>query len=95
MASKLGEIIVSAIVPIITSVGKDKLVEVLQKLKNDNEAAYKTVLTSLYGPIDVYLEAITDKTKTPIDDSFVDALKQAIEQSAAINGVTLQNLDAD
>jgi hypothetical protein len=95
MASKIGEIIASAVVPILANVGKDKLVEVLDKLKEQNESTYKTTIISLYPIVDLQLEGVTDKTKTNIDDLFVDALKGAIEESAAKNGLVLQNLDQD
>lgn len=93
--SKITDVIVSALAPVVKSVAKDKLVELLDQLKEKNEANYKTTLVSLYPIIDVQLEGVTDKTKTNIDDAVVDALKEAIEESATKNSVTLQNLDAD
>lgn len=95
MPSKIGELIASAVAPVLKSVGQDKLVEVLDKLHEKNPEIHKTVLTSLYGPIDVHLEDLTDESKNPVDDAVVDALKGAIETSAVKYGVSLQNLDND
>jgi hypothetical protein len=74
---------------------KERLIAALAALKAKDEKAYKTVLTSLYPVVDVQLEDITDKTKTKADDILVDGLKEAMEESAAANGVTLPNLDSD
>jgi hypothetical protein len=74
---------------------KSRLIAALSALNVKDEKAYKTVLASLYPVIDVQLEDITDKTKTKADDVIVDALKEAMEESAVINGVLLQNLDND
>lgn len=79
----------------IKSLLKDRLAAVLAALKAKDEKAYRTTLASLYPIIDVQLEDITDKTKTKADDVLVDAFKEALEESAAANGVTLPNLDND
>ena len=74
---------------------KERLIAALAALKAKDEKAYRTALTGLYPVIDVQLEDITDKTKTKADDVVVDAIKEAMEESAAANGVTLPNLDQD
>jgi hypothetical protein len=74
---------------------KVRLVAALAALKLKDEKAYKTVLVSLYPVIDVQLEDVTDKTKTKADDVIVDGIKEAMEESAAANGVVLPNLDND
>lgn len=79
----------------IKSLLKSRLTAALNALKAKDEKAYKTVLVSLYPVIDVELEDITDKTKTEADDLLVDAIKEAMEESAAANNVTLPNLDSD
>jgi len=74
---------------------KERVVAALAALYAKDPKAYNTALTGLYPVIDVQLEDITDKTKTKADDILVDALKEAIEQSAATHGLTLPNLDQD
>lgn len=74
---------------------KERLIAALAALKAKDEKAYRTVLVSLYPVIDVQLEDITDKTKTAADDVVVDGIKEAMEDSAVTNGVTLPNLDSD
>lgn len=93
--SKITDLLVSAFMPVVKSVAKDKLVELLDQLQQKNEASYKTALTALYPVVDVQLEDVTEKTETTIDDSIVDALKEAIEESARKHGLQLANLDSD
>lgn len=93
MASKFGEFMASIFLPIFTQLGKEELKKVLAQLHKDDPEGHKVVLTSLYGPIDLYLEAIVKKSKTQFDDPFVSALKDAIEDSAAEFGIELPNVD--
>lgn len=79
----------------IKSLLKTRLLAALAALKLKDEKAYRTALVGLYPVIDVQLEDVTDKTKTKADDVLVDAIKEAMEESAAANGVTLPNLDQD
>ena len=92
---KLGELIINTLSPALEIIVTTKLTEILDDLAAKNPEAHKTLCTSLYGPIDVHLEGLTDKTKTQIDDAVVNGFKAAIEASAATAGIELQNLDAD
>lgn len=74
---------------------KVRLTTALAALKAKDEKAYRTVLVSLYPVIDVQLEDITDKTKTKADDIIVDGIKEAMEESATANSISLPNLDSD
>jgi hypothetical protein len=95
MASKVSEILVGALAPVLANVGREQLTTLFNKLHEDNPAVYKTVMVALYPIVDVQLETLTDKSKTKLDDIFVDAFKGAIEDSSEANGVELQNLDQD
>lgn len=89
-----GEILVQAVLPVVQSVGQQKLVELLQGIHTKKPDVYAQLLVELYPLIDIQLEGFTQDTTTKIDDSFVLAFKGAIEMSAASNGVALPNLDA-
>lgn len=74
---------------------KERLMAALLALSVKDPKAFKTVLVSLYPVIDVQLEDITDKTKTKADDVIVDAIKEAMEETATAHNIILPNLDAD
>lgn len=85
-------ILLNSMAPIIQGSLTAVLVELFEKLK---PAERKTVLVSLYPAIDVQLEGLVKKSKTKLDDAGVLAIKDAIEQSADLNGIDLPNLDED
>lgn len=95
MPSKFAELMASIFLPIFTQLGKEELKKVLTQLHKDDPTGHSAVLTSLYGPIDVYLEGLVKKSTTKFDDPIVIALKEAIEESALEFGVTLPQLDTD
>lgn len=95
MASKVGELMASVMIPVFTELGQQELVKVLAQLHKDDPKGHKALLTSLYGPIDLYLEGLVKKSKTKFDNPFVLALKGAIEESAEQFDVILPQLDAD
>jgi uncharacterized protein (UPF0210 family) len=76
----------------LATIGESKLVEVLQDLHEkdttDDKSDYKSVL---FGGLSFVtgISKLTDKTKTKIDDALVNAIKEAIEASAAANDVEL------
>jgi len=76
----------------LASIGESKLVEVLQTLhdndKTPGKTDYRSVILGGYSFV-VGISKLTDSTKTKIDDAIVSSLKEAIETSAAANGVTL------
>lgn len=89
------ELLINLFSNAVKDIIRSRLVAALAALKVKNEDHYKVVMSSLYPVVDVELEDITDKTKTKADDVVVDAIKEAMEQSAKDNGITLQNLDSD
>lgn len=90
-----GGAIANAIAPFIKQIAKPYFKMGWDKLREANPEAHKTTLTSLYPTVDVYLEEISEKTKTQLDDAMSDALKESIEDSAKEAGFTLPNLDSD
>lgn len=92
MPSKWEELIVAALAGPIKIIVADQLSQVLMKIEPIE--ARQTILATLYPPIDVQLEDIVKKTKTPLDDIGVVSLKNALEQAAAQSDIELQNLDA-
>ena len=60
-----------------------------------NPAIHKEVLTGLYPPIDLHLQALAEKTDTPWDNVAVEAIKESMEESAKEVELVLANLDAD
>ena len=92
---KLGELIINTFAPALEIVVATKLQEILDDLAAKEPEAHKTLVTSLYGPIDVHLEGLTARSKTKIDDAVVNGFKAAIEASAEAAGIELPNLDED
>lgn len=74
---------------------KSKMLAMFAAVKVKDPARHKLLLATLYPVVDVELENITDKSKTKADDELTDAIKEAIEESAAGAALTLQNLDSD
>lgn len=88
MASKLVESLLNAVAGSISAVAEEKLSELFEKLYEKNPAEHSATLRSLYIGVG-QLEKITDESKTKLDDAVVDALKGAIEKSAAYHQVEL------
>lgn len=93
--SKITDAIGDILAPLVKLVVKQLLDIVLPKIKEADPKAYKVVITSLYGPIDVYLEDFVETTPTEIDDALVSALLEGLEDAAARDGIELPNLDDD
>jgi len=92
MASKLGEILAGAFLPVIGSVGQAHLVDILAQVKEKNEEGYKSILQGVYPPLKRILVPVVKGTKTKFDDTLVDAIVGAIEESAEANGVALPDV---
>ncbi len=84
----VGELIINTLAPTLGVVATNKLVDLFEKMwDKDNEKA-TAALKAMYIGV-VQLQNLTDDTKTKIDDALVDAIRNAIEQSAAEHGITL------
>ena len=82
------------LLPLIETTGAVELLKLLQGLHDAHPASYKTAIVAIYPVIDVQVEDYVKTTKTTIDDEIIAKLKGVLEQSAAVNGVILPNLDA-
>jgi hypothetical protein len=90
--SSVLEGLVNLILPAVGKIVKAKLKDGLKTLKEKSPETYESVLIGLYRPVAVNLEQIADKTETELDDTVVDAMKEAIEESALESGITLPPL---
>lgn len=88
------EMFLSMFAAVFKSFIKAKLSAMFAAVYAKNPDRHKLLLAELYPVVDVELEDITLKSKTKADDELTNAFKEAIEESAAAKGVTLQNLDA-
>lgn len=83
------EILVNAVLPMVKSVGKAQLIEILGKIKENNTPeVFENTLKSVYSSFKL-LKEVTIKTKTKIDDSIVDLVIEAVEESALEAGIEL------
>lgn len=82
------------VLPLVENAGQVALVAMLQGLCDAHKDSYVQLITGVYPLIDVQLEDYAKSTSTKVDDEVVTKLKNAMEQSALANGVTLPNLDA-
>ena len=93
--TNFGEQLLNTLAPVLTAVATDQLTNLFRSLGNKDKKALQTVLTSLYGPIDVHLEDLAKKSRTRIDDSVIQGILSAIEISALEFEIELRNLDKD
>jgi hypothetical protein len=91
MAKKINpfvEFLINSLASSLETVGSMKLVEVLQTLHDGEVETWEACLKSGYAFVQP-LKKMVSKTKTKIDDGFVDALEDAIAESAQANGLVL------
>jgi len=88
MASKLTEFLVASLVPVIEQIAEGKLVEVLQEFHDKNPEQYEVSIKAGHVFIQPLIEHVT-KTKGKLDDGIVEALHNAIDTSASLNGIEL------
>jgi hypothetical protein len=74
--------------------GGDFLEKTLEDYYVKHPVACASLVAGLYPFIDSAVEDLAAKTKTPYDDSAVDAAKLELEEFAARHGFTLPNIDA-
>jgi hypothetical protein len=87
--SKIHEMMVSAVLPIIRGVGKIEIQHVLSSIKeNSTPEIYRTTLQGLYSNFTLLKEAAA-KTKSHIDDGIVDIILEAVNENANADGLVL------
>ncbi len=72
----------------LQTAGESKLIEILQDLHDSNPDDYKAAITGGHALVK-HLVPLVTKSKSKIDDAIINALDDAINQSAAANGVDL------
>lgn len=90
MASKLVEQLLNGVAGTIALIAQEKLTELFAKLHAHDAEKHSSTLKSLYIGVGE-VQKLTDESKTKLDDAVVDALKGAIEQSAAEFDVDLED----
>lgn len=90
--AKISEILVSAFLPVVGSVGKEQLKELLAKAHAEDEQGYKAIIQGVYPPAKRLLVPLVKKSKTKIDDTIVGSIVGAIEESAEEFGVELPDV---
>lgn len=88
--SATSDLLVSLFAPVVATFEKLKIKEGLQII-HDKQGVdeYKATVLSAYPAVSILLTKIAAATKTTIDDALVMGLKQALEESAAENGIEL------
>jgi len=87
--SKIHEILVSALLPTIKTVGKIEMENVLSGIKDHNPPdIYRNTLQGLYSNFTL-LKDVAYKTSTKIDDGIVDLVLESVKESADLNGIVL------
>jgi len=87
--SKINEIIVATVFPIVKSVGKVELKEVLAGIKEHNTPdVYRHTLQGLHADFSL-LREVAIKSKTKIDDGIVDLVLEAVVETAGADGIVL------
>lgn len=89
---KWQEILVNAILPFFGNLGKEQLIELLDKLREQNPDGYKAFVVGIYPPFKLLLEPLVAGTKTRIDDTIVGVIISTLEESAAKTGTTLPDV---
>jgi hypothetical protein len=87
--SKIHEVMVSAILPVIKKVGKIEMQQVLFNIKESNSPEiYKTTLQGLYSNFKLLKEVAT-KTKSHLDDGIIELVLEAVQENAGLEGFVL------
>lgn len=77
----------------LETAGESKLMDLLQELHDSNPADYQGAVTGGHALVK-HLLPLVSKSKNKIDDAIVNALNDAIDQSAAANGVVFDDADS-
>jgi uncharacterized protein YktB (UPF0637 family) len=90
MSSKFTETLVNTLAPVIEIMAAEQLAGVFNRLHDKDPKAYAKYIPDLYEMTKKHLQELTSQSKSKIDDVIVQALENAIEQSAEVNGLELK-----
>lgn len=86
--ANFGEIILGALTGVLSNVGESKLKEVLQTLHDKDVVQYEAAVKGGHALVLALLPVVA-KTGTKIDDAIINALDEAIKESASENNIEL------
>ena len=87
--SKIKELIVAGVLPVIKEVGKIEMKQVLEGIRKHNEpSVYKNTLVSLHANFLLLREAAI-QSKTNIDDGIIDLVLEEVIENAEANDLSL------
>jgi hypothetical protein len=87
--SKIHEMIVSAVVPVIKGVGKLEMQNVLLGIReNKPPETYRDMLQALHSNFSLLKEVAT-KTRSNFDDGIIELVLEAVRESANHDGIVL------
>jgi hypothetical protein len=87
--SRIHEMIVTAVLPIIRGAGKLEMENVLLGIKEHNTPdIYKNTLQGLHSNFSLLKEAAS-KTRSNFDDGIVDIVLEAVNETASKDGIVL------
>jgi len=87
--SKIKELIVASVLPVLKEVGKIEMKQVLEGIrKNNDPSVYKNTLMSLQANF-LLLRQAAIQSKTNIDDGIIDLILETVTENAEANELIL------
>lgn len=87
--SKIKELIVAGVLPVIKEVGKIEMKQVLEGIRKHNDPSiYKNTLVSLHANF-LLLRQAAIQSKTNVDDGIIDLILEAVTENAEANELVL------
>jgi len=89
MPNGFSELLVNMVSPMLKAAGKFYLKGVIQNIQDHNtKEVYMNTLKSINSSFSL-LDEVAKKSKTKVDDDLIEAVLEAVRESAAEDGVTL------
>lgn len=85
-----GEILLALIGGALATIEQSKILPLLQDLHDSNLADYTAAVTGLHAGLK-HLAPLAAKSSTKIDDLIIAGLNDAVNASAAANGITFED----
>lgn len=96
ITDKIGNEALNLLAPLLSPfISKVVKAYILKPLAEKNRTLCLEIVNGLYPLVDVELEKLVDKTKTPLDNAAVAGIKDALEDQARDMEFELPNLDDD
>ncbi len=89
MAGKFSDFLANLFSPVLKAAGKFYLKSVLQNIQDHNTLeVYTNTLKSINSSFSL-LDEVAKKSKTKVDDDLIEAVLEAVQESAEEDGITL------